>query len=95
MLLHQVRFSKSCSCFVSCLLHFRVRPLLHSFASSQVITTCRIESLLCCGWLGYLHICVVVKLNKFLGENYVSAWTSEWRKVGEAFVHASIDIFGL
>ena len=85
-------FSKSGSSFVSCLLYFRVRPLLCSFASGQVIRTCRIESLLCGGWLGYLRICVVFKLNKLLSENYIFVWTSEWRKVREAFIHASINI---
>ena len=92
MLLRQGRFSKGCSSFVSCLLHFRVRPLLCSFASGQVMRTCRIESLLYGGWLDYLRICVVFKLNKLLSENYILVWTREWRRVREAFIHASIDI---
>ena len=35
---------------------------------------------------------MVFKLNKFLSKNYVSVWTSEWWKVREAFIHASINI---
>ena len=39
-----------------------------------------------------MRICVVFKLDEFLSKNYVSVWTSEWWKVREAFIHASINI---
>ena len=54
--------------------------------------TCRIESLLYGGWLGYLRIYVDFKLSKLLNESYIMVWTKEWRKVREAFIHASVEV---
>ena len=85
-------FSKGCSSSVSCLLQFRVRSLLCPLASGQVMRTCRIESLLYGGWLGYLRIYVDFKLSKLLNESYIMVWTKEWRKVREAFIHASVEV---
>ena len=45
--------------------------------------------------VGGCVICASVwffKLNKLLSENYILVWTREWRKVREAFIHASINI---
>ena len=54
--------------------------------------TCKIESLLCGGWLGYLRIYVDFKLSKLFNESYIVVRTKEWRKVREAFIHASVDV---
>ena len=39
-----------------------------------------------------MRIYVDFKLSKLLNESYIMVWTKEWRKVREAFNHASVDV---